>query len=1163
MSTKRALVIGINQYPLLPGRDLVGCVHDAQLMQSILVNRFGFPAENVRMLTDGEATQAGIRSAFQRLLDETGTDDVVVVFYAGHGSQMTDREGDEPDGLDETIVPHDSGRDPQPNRDITDDELYFVVLELSKKTPHITLIFDSCHSATITRDVFGVGSRSIPADERGVEDLPPSPIADKTPLVLGSNLGPSGWLPLGSRYVLLAGCRAEESSFEHRLHQDGQELVHGALTFFLARELSHAETGSTYRDVFERVSSQVTVAHSRQHPQIEGTLDRELFGTRDIAPMRFVAITGRIGSQVTLAAGGAQGLTVNSAWAIYASGVKQIPENAVRLGRVQITKVGAVTSEATIESESQPGIIVEGTRAVEESRCQASMKLAVEVVAPDGYRADAEQLRNLIQQYLLLELAPAGAAAVRVYVVAPRETAGQQDAVPQLGPVTHATWAVVGQDGKLIMPPHRVDEQNAVGIVCDNLEKICRYENALQLENPDRSNELDGQIEFVIKRQRSDGQWVPAEADATGAGVTFEEGDRLAFTMTNKYRQPLYITLLDFGLTGCIDQAYPHRGASEALAPGRTVTIGERAGEELELVFPDNFPFVADPAEQTPAEGTEHLKLFVTTAPADFSSLLQAGVRDAAKDARATANPLEQLLEFAMVGGGTRELKPVKRPPAEQWTTVTRSFSLRRKAPKIRLPGDDTAVVVGDKTLRTPGLTGVVQVHASYRARTRSAELTTDRLEQVLAIQNCTLGETIEIMDARETGPARAVTPYREPALELETPEPGAGWEQVVLYADESGVLSWNFTEPASRGENRRTYVLRRHVPQAVPAGERGLIGAVGRKLLKMVLLPLVDPLIGKISETFARRWEERHRPYRLRMFTPDDYRAEVPDAWHAGNWQKLASGRSLLLIHGTFSRAHSAFGALPPEFVGQLWDRYQGRVFAFDHFTMSDSPQQNVKWFLNQIPDGIALDLDVVCHSRGGLVSRVLAEKLTEVTPRPEQTRIHKVVFVASPNAGTRLVDNQYLGDLLDSLTNLINFLPDNGATDILEGVLTVVRQLSVGVLGGLDGLQSMRPGGPFQQWLNQGPRGQAQYYALASNFEPANPGWKDFAKNRLMDCVFQQDNDLVVPTAGVFENNGSPMFPIADRHVFPPADAVSHTVHVNSSLAGQANAQTLCGPF
>src|SRR5262249_55439551 len=180
----------------------------------------------------------------------------------------------------------------------------------------------------------------------------------------------------------------------------------------------------------------------------------------------------------------------------------------------------------------------------------------------------------------------------------------------------------------------------------------------------------------------------------------------------------------------------------------------------------------------------------------------------------------------------------------------------------------------------------------------------------------------------------------------------------------------------------------------------------------------------------------------------------------------------------------------LPKEFVEALHRAYNGRVFAFDHHTLSHDPKQNVNWLLEQMPDGTALDLDIVCHSRGGLVSRLLAEKQSELVLGGRTIRVGKIVFVGSPNGGTILADASHMGDLIDTYTNLLNFLPDNGVTEVLDGVITVAKQLAVGAAKGLPGLQSMRPGGDFAKWLNAGPRGDTRYFALASNFTPSEPG-------------------------------------------------------------------------
>src|SRR6476660_3505565 len=92
VQTKRALLIGIDKYPRL--NQLEGCVNDVQLMRSILQENFGFPPENVTLLADDQATRDAILAGFDTLVDQTGRDDIVVVHYAGHGSQITDREGD-------------------------------------------------------------------------------------------------------------------------------------------------------------------------------------------------------------------------------------------------------------------------------------------------------------------------------------------------------------------------------------------------------------------------------------------------------------------------------------------------------------------------------------------------------------------------------------------------------------------------------------------------------------------------------------------------------------------------------------------------------------------------------------------------------------------------------------------------------------------------------------------------------------------------------------------------------------------------------------------------------------------------------------------------------------------------------------------------------------
>ena len=80
-----ALVIGINEYddPNVP--DLATAVNDARAVADLLERRLGFDRGRIIELYDGDATRPGIIDALSRLILETGENDRVLIYYAGHG----------------------------------------------------------------------------------------------------------------------------------------------------------------------------------------------------------------------------------------------------------------------------------------------------------------------------------------------------------------------------------------------------------------------------------------------------------------------------------------------------------------------------------------------------------------------------------------------------------------------------------------------------------------------------------------------------------------------------------------------------------------------------------------------------------------------------------------------------------------------------------------------------------------------------------------------------------------------------------------------------------------------------------------------------------------------------------------------------------------------
>jgi hypothetical protein len=672
---KWALLIGINRYAnLAPQYQLSGCVNDVGVMHSLLADKFLFPGGNITVLRDQEATQECIRKAMDALAGRVGPKDIVVVHYSGHGSLVTDIHGDEPSGMDSTIVPHDSGRGQSPNRDITDDEIHLWLSRLTRITPHVTLIFDCCHSGTIARDAFGDASRWVPPDSRSAAEITADGTAFRPPgealhelIAANRTRGGSGWLALGRSYVLLAGCRDEESSFEYTA--DG--ATYGALSYFLSRELFDAAPGATtYRDVFERASARVTSCHPRQHPQIEGRQDRLVFDTREVEPMRFVTVMSRRGNGITLGAGAAHGLTAGSQWAVYPQGTKTVTPETVRSGLVEITAVHAVTSEAGIIGPDAPGAITAGCRAVEEAHACGNMRLVVDVLPLPVSEGHEEALITRIRGSRLLELAApedsTRTAELRVYLVPPRMEVTAGDPVPELVRIEKPTWAAVGRDGRLAMPARPADEPGAMDVIIENLEKRSRYRNALLLTNP--GSTLKGKVAFVLKRRSGDGSWEVAQADPASGQVVFDEDDPIAFEIVNRHTAPIFVSVLDFGLAGSVSLLYPPGRASDRVLPGTSVKLFEREEDRLELFIPEEFAY---------DDGLETVKLFATTSETDFGGLEQPSVRSA-RDA-----PLERLFDLAWRGTGMRDARPNTLSVDADWTAVERSFVVKRRARPI------------------------------------------------------------------------------------------------------------------------------------------------------------------------------------------------------------------------------------------------------------------------------------------------------------------------------------------------------------------------------------------------------------------------------------------------------------------------------------------------
>ena len=114
---KKALVIGIDKYNPPPGAkisttsgrlewpELSGCKNDALAMKEIIMTKFGYVQADIAELYDAKATRAAILKGMEELLNNTPENGIALIYYAGHGSYITNSFSKEEDKYDESIVP--------------------------------------------------------------------------------------------------------------------------------------------------------------------------------------------------------------------------------------------------------------------------------------------------------------------------------------------------------------------------------------------------------------------------------------------------------------------------------------------------------------------------------------------------------------------------------------------------------------------------------------------------------------------------------------------------------------------------------------------------------------------------------------------------------------------------------------------------------------------------------------------------------------------------------------------------------------------------------------------------------------------------------------------------------------------------------------------------
>jgi hypothetical protein len=194
-----------------------------------------------------DAVIAGIKAAAKKL--KTG--DLFFLTYSGHGGQVPDKNGDEPDLEDETWCLFDG--------ELIDDELWELWAGFDKDV-RVLVLSDSCHSGTVVRAAYDeltrAGITKAPVSRANGHDTPvframPDDVALRTYRdnqkfydKLAAQL-PDKPSPVNANIRLISGCQ------DNQLSQDG--AFNGLFTGTLLRVWNNGKFQGVYNDFHQEI----------------------------------------------------------------------------------------------------------------------------------------------------------------------------------------------------------------------------------------------------------------------------------------------------------------------------------------------------------------------------------------------------------------------------------------------------------------------------------------------------------------------------------------------------------------------------------------------------------------------------------------------------------------------------------------------------------------------------------------------------------------------------------------------------------------------------------------------------------------------------------------------------------------------------------------------
>lgn len=266
---KHALIVAIANYPIESGWSKINSDND----KALLVPEFQRLGFKVTILTNEQATKQGILRSLSQLAKQVNLQDKVCIHFSCHGQQMEDDNKDEPDGLDEALIPYDAKLSYQKgvyegNNHLRDDELEEQLTIIRKKLGEkgtLLVTLDACHSGTADRNEEYVEDDDAPIrGTSAVFSSNPFFLSPESKKVEKQNILPQqkGM----SSYCIISACQPFQRNFETKV----EGVYYGTLSYALYQTLKEANhwNESSYPAIWQ-YARKLSI---RQIPMVESTI---------------------------------------------------------------------------------------------------------------------------------------------------------------------------------------------------------------------------------------------------------------------------------------------------------------------------------------------------------------------------------------------------------------------------------------------------------------------------------------------------------------------------------------------------------------------------------------------------------------------------------------------------------------------------------------------------------------------------------------------------------------------------------------------------------------------------------------------------------------------------------------------------------------------------